>query len=320
MIFINIIDFIQDKTTPSFLQSRSYKPEYTVIVPSFEGGIDFSSKFENANLKKAIRVSKCEYELYLNEDYNTKGHYHWFYFKTNACLPAKTEVWFTIMNMIKPSSLYSVGFRPYAYSVKKGSGWIPAGDSISYTPIKTSIGENIAQKYYSLKWKYTYEYDNDEVYFVQFVPYTYSDLLNYLRQIKNSKNESIMRLDILCKTLAKNVCPMITITDKINSYLSYRYERELAIKSKNTKKMILSKIEKLPISSITKKTKKLSEGKYKNEISLYDSDLNKFRNLEIAIKKHKKYHENKKGIIITARVHPGKYKDQYRGSSKFLGG
>ena len=52
------------------------------MVPEFEQGIEFASKFENGNLKKAIRLSLTEYNIVLDEDFNTKGHIQWYYFKT----------------------------------------------------------------------------------------------------------------------------------------------------------------------------------------------------------------------------------------------
>jgi len=293
----SIESFIYRKT-PSFFPSKSYEPDHSIIVPSFDEGVEFFSKFENGNLDKAIRISKSEYELYLSEDYNTSGHYHWFYFKTTSTLPKNTEVTFTIVNMIKPSSLYSVGFRPFAYSAKKNEGWMPAGDSISYTPNKPLIGDTTKRKYYSLKWHYIYEFDNDEVYFVQFIPYSYTDLLNYLREIKNEKNKAILRIDILCKTLAKNVCPILTITDNVKNYLPYRYEKEMTAKSRNTKKILLTKVEKLYSKSIAKKNNE-GESLKLPEVRAHE--------LEVALAEHRRDHGNKKGIIITARVHPGIY-------------
>jgi hypothetical protein len=115
-------------------------------------------------------------------------------------------------------------------------------------------------------------------------------LLNYLREIKNEKNKEIMRIDVLCRTLAKNVCPMLTITDNVKTYLPYRYEKEMTAKSRNTKKIILTKVEKLCSKPIIRK----SEG-----------DNSKLPELEVALAEHRRDHGNKKGIIITARVHPG---------------
>ena len=303
------------KEIPTFLPSKIYAPEYTMTCPDISNGVEFFAKFENANLGKVYQVSNLEYELYLSEDYNTTGHFHWFYFKTRSHLPQNSVVEFKIVNMMKPTSLYTVGFRPFTYSVKKNVGWIQAGECISYNQNEPSTAstETTKRRFYTLKWKYTYEFENDEVYFAQFIPYTYSDLINYLRIIKdNEKNENIARIDMMCKTLAKNVCPMITITNNVGTYISYKYERRISSMSKSTMKILYNRMEKLMNKLKTKvKTGNIShKRKYKNELNLEQTegpefDTMKNFELESALLKHNEVHKKKKGIIIVARVHPG---------------
>ena len=36
---------------------------------------------ESGNLRKAAKVNNVEYNLWLENDYNTKGHTQWYYFK-----------------------------------------------------------------------------------------------------------------------------------------------------------------------------------------------------------------------------------------------
>jgi cytosolic carboxypeptidase protein 2/3 len=74
--------------------------------------VRFESRFENGNLKKAIKVSDTEYNLLLNFDYNTRGHTQWFYFKVMTKLPAGTTLQFRILNLMKPDSLYNCGMKP----------------------------------------------------------------------------------------------------------------------------------------------------------------------------------------------------------------
>lgn len=283
-----VIEELLNKNIPIFLPTKSYLPEYTIAPPLFKEGINFFSRFENGNLKKAIRVSRTEYELHLSEDYNTNGHYHWFYFKTTSTLPANTPVHFAIVNMLKRRSLYNAGLRPFAFSVKENKGWRPAGENVVYTP-----AEN--EGHHSLKWSYTYQFENDEVYFAQFVPYTYSDLLQHLREIKG-KSE-VVRMERLCKTLARNVCPVLTITEDVATFLPYHYERELMGKSKVAKRTVLNSVGAL-------------RRKAKNE----QADTAKFHELEgesrdltQALQRHREDHGRKKGVIITARVHPGTF-------------
>jgi hypothetical protein len=85
---------------------------FKLKIPEEEMVVRFESRFENANLKKAIKVSDTEYNLWLNFDFNTKGHTQWFYFKIITMLPAGTTIQFRILNLMKPDSLYSSGMKP----------------------------------------------------------------------------------------------------------------------------------------------------------------------------------------------------------------
>lgn len=302
-----------------FLPTKSYEPEYAMSLPAFEEGVDFFSRFESGNLKRAIRVSKCEYELHLSEDYNTTGHCHWFYFKTISNLPKNSSVCFRIVNMTKPSSLYSEGLRPFAYSLRKNCGWVPAGDSVSYYP-NTQLSNESKHKLYCLEWRYTYEYENDDVYFAQLVPYSYSDLLDYLKGIK--KEKKVLRLDVLCKTLAKNVCPMLTITENIESFLPFSFEQEMAIKSKNTRRIIQDHVGKMATGLCQPKPFKTGEvhRRMRTRSELEDWPDAKNADLELALLQHKRVHGFKKGVIITARVHPGSFFLTARRSPQLMDG
>ena len=41
----------------------------------------FDSRFENGNLRKVAKVNNVYYNLWLENDLNTKGHTQWFFFK-----------------------------------------------------------------------------------------------------------------------------------------------------------------------------------------------------------------------------------------------
>lgn len=64
---------------------KSYK---LTLPPQEEMKVRFESRFENGNLRKAIKVSDSEYNLVLSYDYNTSGHTQWFYFKMHTKLSA----------------------------------------------------------------------------------------------------------------------------------------------------------------------------------------------------------------------------------------
>ena len=97
------------------------KGRYKLVIPSDdEIPVRFESRFENGNLKKAVKVSETEYNLILNFDYNTDGHTQWYYFKIFSKLAAGnsdlsslgTKVKFNILNLMKPDSLYNYGMKP----------------------------------------------------------------------------------------------------------------------------------------------------------------------------------------------------------------
>lgn len=80
----------------------------------------------------------------------------------------------------------------------------------------------------SLTFHYTFEYDSDIVFFAHFVPYTYSDLTTYLRNIQeNEKLKDRVKIDALCRSLCGNLCYSLTITNDISlTYYSSKEEIE----------------------------------------------------------------------------------------------
>ena len=68
-------------------------PQYTISVPNLHNMLIFDSRFESGNLRKASKVNNIEYNLWLENDLNTKGHTQWFYFKVvfQSDKPAKIQ-------------------------------------------------------------------------------------------------------------------------------------------------------------------------------------------------------------------------------------
>lgn len=93
----------------------------------------FDSRFENANLRKVAKVNNVEYNLWLENDLNTKGHTQWYYFKVlykDVALRADKKshiIKFNILNLAKTTSLYEVGMKPCIWSKKRneadGTEW-----------------------------------------------------------------------------------------------------------------------------------------------------------------------------------------------------
>lgn len=66
----------------------------------------FESRFESGNLYLAEKVSDDEYNLWMQNDINTRGHTQWFYFKVSNTKKGH-RVKFNIVNYSKPDSLYN---------------------------------------------------------------------------------------------------------------------------------------------------------------------------------------------------------------------
>lgn len=214
-----------------------YEPRSTFFVRSRVGGIRtgpekcaisidraaddttliFESRFESGNLAKAIQVGDYDYELWLRYDLYTSKHTQWFYFSIQNTRPNVTYR-FSIVNFMKPDSLYNYGMKPLMYSEKdalqKKIGWRRCGISIKYyrnnLTYDTSKGD---RPFYSLTWTTDVPHKGDTVYFSHCYPYTYTDLQDYLLDLSNDPVKSkICKQRVLCRTLAGNLVYVLTIT------------------------------------------------------------------------------------------------------------
>jgi len=79
----------------------------------------FDSRFESGNLRKAVKVNNIEYNLWLENDLNTKGHTQWFYYKVVFQSDKPAKIQFNIQNLGKTFSLFKVGMKPVVFSLKK---------------------------------------------------------------------------------------------------------------------------------------------------------------------------------------------------------
>uniref|UniRef100_A0A2K5ECX2 Cytosolic carboxypeptidase 2 n=1 Tax=Aotus nancymaae TaxID=37293 RepID=A0A2K5ECX2_AOTNA len=174
----------------------------------------FESRFESGNLQKAVRVDTYEYELTLRTDLYTNKHTQWFYFRVQNTRK-DTTYRFTIVNLLKPKSLYTVGMKPLLYSqfdaVTRNIGWRREGNEIKYYKNNTDDGQ---QPFYCLTWTIQFPYDQDTCFFAHFYPYTYTDLQCYLLSVANNPIQSqFCKLRTLCRSLAGNTVYLLTITN-----------------------------------------------------------------------------------------------------------
>ncbi|XP_068580090.1 cytosolic carboxypeptidase 2 [Cebidichthys violaceus] len=206
---------------------------------SFENQTDFTlefeSRFESGNLQKAVQVSDYDYELTLRTDMYTRKHTQWFYFRVRN-MKAGVTYRFTIINLMKSSSLYSHGMRPLLYSERaneKGVGWQRTGSNIRYyrncnQDTKDNNSDTITL--YSLTWTLQFPYDSDTCYLAHCYPYTYSHLQRYLRRISsNSAVASYCTLRVLCHSLAGNAVYVVTITSRGGGRVEGRTKKAVVV-------------------------------------------------------------------------------------------
>ncbi|XP_068595948.1 cytosolic carboxypeptidase 2-like [Brachionichthys hirsutus] len=183
--------------------------------------LEFESRFESGNLQKAVQVGIYDYELTLQTDMYTKKHTQWFYFRVRNT-KAGVTFRFTIINLMKSSSLYSQGMRPLLYSERaaeeKGVGWHRTGSNITYyrndnQNSKSKTSDTVAL--YSLTWTLQFPSDSDTCYLAHCYPYTYSHLQHYLQRISsNPAVVSYCKLRVLCHSLAGNAVYVVTISSR----------------------------------------------------------------------------------------------------------
>ncbi|XP_045147052.1 cytosolic carboxypeptidase 2 [Echinops telfairi] len=193
------------------------------LAVTLEGPADstllFESRFESGNLQKAVRVDTYEYELTLRTDLYTNKHTQWFYFRVQNTRKDITYR-FTIVNLLKPKSLYATGMKPLMYSEldadTRGVGWRREGANIKY--YKNNTSDEKQQPFFCLTWTVQFPYDQDTCFFAHFYPYTYTDLQCYLLSVVNNPGHSqICKLRTLCRSLAGNTVYLLTITNPSRS-------------------------------------------------------------------------------------------------------
>nr|XP_015194124.1 PREDICTED: cytosolic carboxypeptidase 2 [Lepisosteus oculatus] len=154
-----------------------------------------------------------DYELTLRADLYTTKHTQWYYFRVRN-MKAGVTYRFTIVNLMKPSSLYNMGMKPLLYSEQearaRGVGWRRAGANIRYY---RNQRDQEGQSLYSLTWTCQFPHEGDTCYFAQCYPYTFSDLQLYLSRVANHPVRARhCKFRVLCRSLAGNAVYVLTIT------------------------------------------------------------------------------------------------------------
>lgn len=250
-----------------------YPQDYTLVIPN--DTLRFSSKFESGNLKKAIKINENEYRLLLEYDTETLGYTQWYFFSVKP-YKSNHKVRFNITNLMKYDSLYNGGMKPLVFThtdyKENEKFWHRNCSDVSYYK-NNYVRPDETKTFYTLTFSYVFEEADETFYFAYSYPYTYTDLINYVEDLKTSYS-SILTVNPLCTTLAGNLCPVITITNDISTYNTWDEE---ALK--------------LHKSAAGRRILKIRESR--------NYDLRKSK------------HQAKRGVFITARVHPGESNSSY---------
>ena len=157
----------------------------------------------------ALKLSDYEYDLIVSNDTNSRGHTQWFYFQVSNTSSNMT-IKFNIINLCKAGSLYNSGMK---VSYRSACDiWKRGCSDISYFP--NSFKRNKKGKpYYTITFTHRFEKSNDVVYFAYSQPYTYSNMMDYLKSIESDpvKKKFVSRR-LLSYTIGGNRCDVLSIT------------------------------------------------------------------------------------------------------------
>ena len=194
-------------------------------------GNNNSINFNNSiNMNNTDNIEK--YELFLHNDTNTSGYTQWFFFRVSNVKKGKT-LNFNIMNFLRKTTKYSNGIKIWVYSRKNSEinniGWHHTTEEVNYYRnflYKLSKGKK--DYFYTLSFNYTFKFDDDEVFFANCIPFTYTDLNRDLNFYTKNENDKYIFFDRkkLCSTIIGNDVEFFTINNTpikypfITSYLN----------------------------------------------------------------------------------------------------
>ncbi len=180
--------------------------------------LKFNSTFESGNLDMVAQVGLAEYDLFLRNDTNTRGHNSWFHFCVEV--PTPRTVRFNIQNMTKPDMLYTRGMQVYTWSricnAISHCGWEASGYNIKCWRHPRAGKHDPARRWTCLTFDIEFTQADDMVWFAYTIPYTYSMLLQFKNQIllrQKEQNRKIFEEMPLCRSLSGLDVPLYTITD-----------------------------------------------------------------------------------------------------------
>ncbi|XP_064474272.1 cytosolic carboxypeptidase 1-like isoform X2 [Ornithodoros turicata] len=187
--------------------------------------LEFESRFESGNLRRAIKVGPTEYDLVLNPDINTNFHHQWFYFEVSG-MYSDCLYTFNIINLERSGSLYTEGQCPLLYSVRENlqrretgsnGGWRRVGEDICYFRnqyARSHTSRSVDRPYYTLSFTVQFPHDGDVCYLAYAYPYSFSLLKSHLHcwQVGCDTSTIFYKQQVLCESFGGNPVPLVTIT------------------------------------------------------------------------------------------------------------
>ena len=173
-------------------------------------GININENEKN-NIVNYIKNGEIEkYELFLHNDTNTSGYTQWFFFRVSNTKKGK-KVNLNIMNLLRKRTKYSNGIKIWCYSKKKSEndriGWHHTTEDVNYYKnFLYKLNKGKKEFYYTLSFNYTFEFDKDEVFFANCIPFTYTDLTRDLNVYTKNENDKYVFFNRkkLCSTIIGN--------------------------------------------------------------------------------------------------------------------
>jgi hypothetical protein len=77
-----------------------------------------------------------------------------------------------------------------------------------------------SDNYYTFQFEHKFEHPNDEVWFAHAVPYTYTTLQTKLKQ-HVTESPTTFRAEVMAMTVGGLPVPLLTITENVESYITY---------------------------------------------------------------------------------------------------
>ena len=173
----------------------------------------------NININNNTLEEIEKYELFLHNDTNTSGYTQWFFFRVSNVKKGKT-INLNIMNFLRKTTKYSNGIKIWVYSQKNfennNIGWHHTTEEVKYYKnFLFKLAKGKKDYYYTLSFNYTFKFDNDEVFFANCLPFTYTDLNKDLNIYTKNENDKYVFFDRkrLCSTILGNEVEFFSINN-----------------------------------------------------------------------------------------------------------